>query len=107
MFKLKFSEQINEDIVSSITYIRETLEAPMAAQKHSNELIKKYELLKTNPFIMPLVNDYYLASIGIRCMLVKKYLLFYKINSEANEVYLYRFLHSKQDWIRILGIFRM
>jgi hypothetical protein len=62
MFKLKFSEQINEDIISSITYIKETLGAPMVAQKHLNELIKKYKL------------------------------------------FLYRFLHSKRDWIGILGL---
>jgi len=65
MFKLTFSETINDDIVSSINYIKNTLNAPMAAQNHVVELKKKYIKLKENPFIRPLVKNKFLASKGI------------------------------------------
>jgi len=62
MFELIFSEKINNDIVSSINYIKDTLKAPMAAQNHAEELKKKYIKLKENPFARPLVQNKYLAS---------------------------------------------
>jgi hypothetical protein len=38
MFTLTFSSRINNDIVSSIGYIKNTLQAPMAAENHVKEL---------------------------------------------------------------------
>jgi mRNA-degrading endonuclease RelE of RelBE toxin-antitoxin system len=102
MFELTFSEIINNDIVSSINYIKNTLKAPMAARNHVEELKKKYEILKENPFTRPLVQNKYLASKGIRFIMVKKYMLVYKINEKNNTVFIYRFLYCRRDWINIL-----
>jgi len=102
MFELTFSESINDDIVSSINYIKNILKSPMAAKNHVEELKKKYEKLKENPFVRPLVRNKYLASKGIRFIMVKKYMLVYKINEEKNTVYLYRFMYCRRDWITIL-----
>jgi hypothetical protein len=41
MFELEFSEKINSDIISSLNYIKNVLEAPKAAKNHSEELIKE------------------------------------------------------------------
>jgi toxin ParE1/3/4 len=102
MFELTFSERINNDIVSSINYIKNELKAPMAAQKHVEELKNKYIKLRENPFVRPLVQNKYLASKGIRIIMVKKYMLVYKINEENNTVFLYRFIYSRRDWINII-----
>jgi mRNA-degrading endonuclease RelE of RelBE toxin-antitoxin system len=102
MFELTFSEKINDDIISSINYIKNTLKSPMAAHNHVEELKKKYIKLKNNPFARPLVQNKYLASKGIRFIMVKKYMLIYKIDENNNTVYLYRFMYSRRDWINIL-----
>jgi len=102
MFELAFSERINNDIVSSINYIKNELKAPMAAQNHVEELKKKYVKLRENPFARPLVRNKYLASKGIRFIMVKKFMLVYKINEENNTVFLYRFIYSRRDWINIM-----
>ena len=65
MFNLIFSEKINNDIVSTLKYINEVLEAPRAAEAHYNELIKTYGKLQENPFRRPLVQNKYLAANGI------------------------------------------
>ena len=39
MFELVFSEKINTDIVSTLKYISEVLEAPKAAESHYEELL--------------------------------------------------------------------
>ncbi|GHV75336.1 hypothetical protein AGMMS49942_01570 [Spirochaetia bacterium] len=102
MYKLTFSSKINDDIVSVIGYIKNTLKAPMAAENHVSELRKAYEKLEENPFMRPLVHNKYLASKGIRFMNVKNYMLIYYVEEETNEVFLYRFMYSRRDWINIL-----
>jgi mRNA-degrading endonuclease RelE of RelBE toxin-antitoxin system len=102
MFELIFSEKINNDIISSIKYIKDVLKAPMAASNHFEELKKKYEKLRENPFCRPLVKNKYLATKGIRFIMVKKYMLIYKIDEENETVLLYRFMYCRRDWITIL-----
>jgi plasmid stabilization system protein ParE len=102
MFKLIFSEKINNDIVSALNYIKNVLKAPMAAENHFEELKKKYKKLKGNPYIRPLVQNKYLATKGIRFIMVKKYMLIYKINEEDQTILLYRFMYCRRDWITIL-----
>ena len=102
MFELVFSDKINDDIVSSINYIKNVLKAPMAAQNHVEELKKKYQKLKENPFARPLVQNKYLASKGIRFIMVKNYMLVYTIDENNNTVFLYRFIYCRRDWVNIL-----
>jgi plasmid stabilization system protein ParE len=102
MFTLTFSSRINDDIVSSIGYIKNTLQAPMAAENHVKELKKVYEKLKENPYSRPLVHDEYLASQGIRLIKVKNYILIYSVDDGNKEIFLYRFMHARRDWINIL-----
>jgi toxin ParE1/3/4 len=102
MFTLVFSSKVNNDIVSSIGYIKDSLNAPMAAENHYKELIKTYKKLEENPYCRPLVRNKYLASLGIRLINVKNYILLYYVAEEKNEVFLYRFMYGRRDWINIL-----
>jgi addiction module RelE/StbE family toxin len=102
MFELIFSDKINNDIISVLNYIRNVLESPKAAENHFEELKKKYDKLKENPYIRPLVQNKYLATKGIRYIKVKNYMLIYKINKENETVLLYRFIYCRRDWINIL-----
>jgi plasmid stabilization system protein ParE len=101
-FTLTFSSKINDDILSSIGYIKNTLQAPMAAENHVEELIKSFEKLKENPYSGPSVHDEYLASQEIRFIMVKNYILIYYIDEKNKEVFLYRFMYARRDWINIL-----
>ena len=84
MFNLTFSEKISSDIVSTLKYINEVLEAPRAAENYYEELIKTYDKLQENPFRRPFVQNKYLASKGIGSINIKNYVLFYKINEDDN-----------------------
>jgi addiction module RelE/StbE family toxin len=103
MFKLSFSQAVRQDIRKSVQYIREELEAPMAANSLKAELKEKYKSLKANPFRRPLVQDAVLAANGYRSIHVKKYLLFYIVDEEAEKINLIRFMHESRDWMNILG----
>ena len=102
MYALIFSKAIDLDFDQCKKYIEETLEAPKAAEKLFNELYGKINGILENPFRRPLVQDKYLASLGIRSINIKNYMLFYTITEETNTVNAVRFMYSKRDWINIL-----
>ena len=71
---------------------------------HKIELLEQIESIKNNPYARPLVQDKYLAYLGLRSKKVNNYLLFYKIKELDNKekyVYLIRFMYSKRNWEKI------
>jgi plasmid stabilization system protein ParE len=104
MYELVFSKIIEEDIDSCYNYIKDILEAPMAAEKLMKELYEKLNYIKEKPFSRPFVHDDFLSSLGIRSIKVKNYVVFYYIEDNKNKkfVNLVSFMYSRRDWANIL-----
>jgi addiction module RelE/StbE family toxin len=102
MFSLSFSKILDEDIDSCYNYIKDKLEAPKAAENLMEELYKKLNLIKENPYSRPLVHDELLASLGIRSIKVKNYLLFYSVEEKDNNINVITFMYNKRDWANII-----
>ena len=102
MYDLIFSKIADFDIDQNYTYIMETLEAPKSAENLFDELYKKINDILENPYKKSLVHDKYLASLGIRSIKVKNYVLFYNITEENNTVNVLRFMYKKRDWVNLL-----
>jgi len=103
MYNLVFSKIIDEDIDLCYNYIKETLEAPKAAEDLMKELYKKLDYIKEKPNSRPLVHDKTLTSMGIRSIKVKNYIIFYSIDSEnRNNVNIISFMYNKRNWVNIL-----
>jgi len=100
MYTLNFSKVFREDVKSSVTYIKHTLQAPVAAQRLKDEIKKTYKKIKEAPFMYPAVPDEYLASLGFRFVLVKNYMIFYIV--EGKQITIFRFLYGHRDWMNIL-----
>jgi addiction module RelE/StbE family toxin len=100
MFNLSFSKIIDADIDSCYSYIKDKLEAPMAAENLMEELYEKINHIKENPYSRPLVHDELLASLGIRSIKVKNYLLFYSV--EEKNINVITFMYNKRDWANII-----
>ena len=102
MYNLKFTKIADLDIDQSYTYIKDTLEAPKAAENLFSELYEKIVDILENPYKRALVQDKYLASLGIRSLNIKKYVLYYTIDENKNTISVLRFLHLLRDRINIL-----
>ena len=102
MYDLVFSKAIDSDFDRCYKYIAETLEAPMAAENLFKELYEKINSILKNPFRRSFVQNKYLASLGIRSINVKNYILFYTVTEENNSVNTVRFMYNKRDWVNIL-----
>ena len=102
MHRLKFSKLFKSDVDSTYNYIKNNLEAPMAANNLIKEILETLNRIKENPNTRPLVQDKYLASLGYRLINVKNYCLFYIIGNDNRHIKIIRFLYNKRDWINIL-----
>ncbi|MDR2588817.1 MAG: type II toxin-antitoxin system RelE/ParE family toxin [Spirochaetales bacterium] len=102
MYALVFSKVIREDIDSSYTYIKETLEAPHAAENLIKDIVEKLEYIKKTPYARSLVHDNYLTSLGIRSIKIKNYVLYYNVEEEKKSINIIRFFYNKRDWIKLL-----
>jgi len=102
VYRLRFSKLYNKDVNSSFNYIKDTLEAPMAAENLIKEILEKLNQIKENPNRRPLVQDEYLASLGYRLLNVKNYMIFYIIGSDNKHIKIVRFLYNKRNWKNIL-----
>jgi len=107
MYTLVFSKVFEDDIDLCYNYIKDNLEAPMAAENLMTELYEKLNHIKEKPYSRPLVHDEFLSSLGVRSIKVKNYLIFYFIeedvkDNDKNYVNLISFMYNKRDWINIL-----
>ncbi|MHC6202854.1 type II toxin-antitoxin system RelE/ParE family toxin [Breznakiellaceae bacterium SP9] len=82
--------------------MKEKLEAPRAAEELFDELINKLDYIGEAPFTRPLVQDKHLASLGIRSIKIKNYVLYFSVDEESNTINAIRFLYNKRNWIKIL-----
>jgi len=73
-------------------------------QTSPNNLFQKLydniDLLESNPFIHPLVNDTYLNQLGYRMIPIDNFLVFYIV--ENNEVQIHRFIYGKRNYLQFL-----
>ena len=102
MSNLFFTDLVIDDISSTLNYIEEELESPMASKRLSLELDEAYSKLEKNPYRRPLVQNKFLAIKGFRSINIKNFTLFYIIDEETNLVILHRFMYGKRDWASIL-----
>ena len=102
MYRLKFSKLYRKDVDSSYNYIKNTLEAPMAAENLIKEIMEKLNKIKENPKRRALVQDKYLASLGYRLINVKNYMIFYIIGDDNEHIKIVRFLYCKRNWKNLL-----
>jgi plasmid stabilization system protein ParE len=100
MYTLKFSYFYRNELRAAIEYIRQDLKNPIAAQRLKDEIKETYKKLKENPFLYPAVPDEYLASKGFRFIMVKNYMLFYKVKEK--QINIDRFLYGHRDWMNLL-----
>ena len=102
MYRLRFSKLYESDVDSCYNYIKNHLEAPVAADNLIMEMLEKLNRIKENPNARPLVQDAYLASLGYRLINVNNYMIFYIIDDDDKHIKVIRFLYSKRNWITIL-----
>lgn len=101
-YRVDVSEPAKQDALDIARYISAQLSAPKTALEMVDTLAAGMEGLENNPKRQPLVRDDRLAARGYRILPIKNYLVFYKVNEQAQTVDVVRILYGRRDWVNLL-----
>ena len=103
MYKTITTEPAEQDIRQAAWYIARELQNLTAANRLLDDIESAVASLKEMPKVHALVKNEELANSGFRSLPVSKYLIFYIVRDNKKSVMIERFLHSRRDWIHIIG----
>ncbi|MET1248973.1 type II toxin-antitoxin system RelE/ParE family toxin [Sporolactobacillus sp. STCC-11] len=101
-YNLIMSISAVNDLQEISRYIAKELQEPETAQKLVAKIKRTVMSLSEMPTRYPCVTDQYLASRGIRRIVVDHYLVFYLIHEEDRVVSIIRILYSKRNWEHLI-----
>jgi len=103
-YHIRVLQLAQSDIREIHRYISEDLSNPEAAVRRIKKIETLIRSLTNIPARLPLVLDDYLASKGLRMMVVKTHLVFFVIREDIKTVSVIRILYARRDWMRLLKI---
>lgn len=101
-YKVLLSIKAKEDLKSIVFYIKNNLKEPSIARKYAKVIQEEITSLSYFPQRNAIINDETIINLKIRKIVVKNYIIFYKINEENNIVNIERILYGASNWINEL-----
>ncbi len=86
--------------LEEIALLHKTLSGPESARKITDEMFSAMERLTRFPLSAPLIRDVELRRLGYRYVVVKNYLMFYRLIGDT--VYVYHIVHGRTDYPTLL-----
>ena len=102
MYSIKITKEAETALSEIYVYISSVLKNPIAADNLLNEIESSFKALIDTPEMYALCNDIHLRQYGYRKIVIKNYLIFYKINTAANNIYIMRIIYGKREYIDII-----
>lgn len=97
-YKIRFSIKSKEDLIKIIGYIKYELKEPIIAKKYAKlfwEEISKLKLLPERCAVIDIDNIKY---VGVRKLIIKNFIVFYRVNNERKLVTIERILNGAINW---------
>ncbi len=102
-YQVIFTKQAKREIKSAYQYISKTLYAKTSALQLMKEINIKVENLTIFPRLYCELEIPNLKDIRYRRIVVKNYIIIYKVNENKKEIYILHIFHSKSDYQRKLN----
>lgn len=100
-YRIIRTELADSQIRSTILYVAEVFGNQVALEK-LKEMEESILTLEENPYIGSIPQYPTLKRQGYRVLILKKNLVFYKVNEERKEVVIYMVVDGRQDYLRII-----
>ncbi len=101
-YSVRVTEHAHDDLAQIISYIVDELSNPPAALTLLNAVEHVYEKLAETPSMYSLCQKPLLSRRGYRKAPIGGYLMIYKVDEDANLVYVERFFSHLEDYENIL-----
>ena len=99
VFKVVVTESAERDYREILEYLAEVVRNPQAVENLKAQVRRSFEVLTENPLGFVGCVDGRLASMGYRKCALRDYLFIYRVDEDAETVYVIRFFHHLQDYI--------
>lgn len=101
-YRLIVSKEAHEDIGDIIRYIALELANPGAASGFLDDVDKSYRNVVDNPHMYCLCDDNRLRRDGYRKIVIKNYLILYRINDEDKSVLVVRIIYGGRNYAELI-----
>lgn len=96
-YKIKFSPASRQDMRDIVRYINDKLKEPRIAKKYENLFKDEIRKLTDFPERFVAINEEKITYKGIRKLIVKNYIVFYRVNAEKTLVTIERVLYGASN----------
>lgn len=100
--KLRYSPAAIEDLRRLRDYLRDELAQPLSARRIPAGIVRRCALLKKNPKLGAALQPRVRRATDLRYLVCGTHLAFYRVGRDT--VSILRIFHSRQDFIRALGV---
>lgn len=101
-YKVLETVAATKDLENIIGYITGNLYNFTAAKDFADEVEQCYKKLSVIPFMYELCRDERLKRLGYRKVVIKNYIMVYRIDNDRRLVYVMRFFYGKQNYADLL-----
>jgi toxin ParE1/3/4 len=98
-YKLVVSKEAHKDIDNIVHYIAVELVNPAAAAGFLNDVEKSYHIVVSNPYMYSLCHDARLSREGYRKIVIKNYIILYRIDDETKAVFIVRIIYGGRNYV--------
>jgi len=101
-YKLTISKEAHKDTDSIVHYIAEELVNPAAAAGFLDDVEKSYHVVVNKPYMYSLCHDARLNREGYRKIVIKNYIIIYRIDDETKAVYIMRIIYGGRNYVNFI-----
>lgn len=102
MYNLEYLPVARQDMIDIVRYISQDLKNPGAADRLAEELVEAIENVLIFPYASPAYQPIRSLKYEYRKILVKNFLIFYRVDEGKKLVTVTRVLYAKTDYKRLL-----
>lgn len=101
-YRVEITPSAEQDLDAILTYLHEELTSPLAAEDFLEKVEACCGRLVEQPALYERCRNERLASLGYRRAVINHYVMIYRIEEEAETVYVLRFFYGPRDYEKYL-----
>ena len=97
-YRVEISREAHNDIYEIVGYIANELSNPKAANSFLDDVETSYLRVADNPHSYSLCSDIRLERLAYRKIIIKNYLILYRIDEDNQVVYIVRVVYGRRNY---------
>lgn len=101
-YEIQISLRAKNDLINIVKYIKDELKEPSIAEKYASIIKEKIRDLEYNLQRYSIVDNNAIKDLQVRKLIIKRYIIFYRVSENKRIVIIDRILYGASNWINEL-----